>query len=134
MHVTSVVGSVNCATDISNPTPVYVGQGGEAVLQCGFEDRRLLWQVYNGDGSTDPVAGGDTTIDSSKYSVSKNPLTELYYRLHILNVGMSDLKKYRCLTNVNGIIKNFYLKLDLLGTCTCNYTLVIFKMLLFLVK
>jgi hypothetical protein len=50
-----------------------------------------------------PVAGGDTTIDSSKYSVSKNPLTGLYYRLHILNVGMSDLKKHRCQTNVNGI-------------------------------
>ena len=88
--------------------------------------------MYNDDGSTDPVAGGDTTIDSSKYSVSKNTLTELYYRLHILNVGMSNLKKYRCQTNVNGIIKNFYLKLDLLGRC--NYTLVIFKMLLFLVK
>jgi hypothetical protein len=101
VQVTSVVGSVNCASDISNPTPVYVVQGGEAVLQCGFEDRRLLWQVYNDDGSTDPVAGGDTTIDSSKYSVSKNPLTGLYYRLHILNVGISDLKKYKDLNVFN---------------------------------
>ena len=82
-------------------------------------------------GSADTVAVGGDVLDVSKYSVSKNPLTGLYYRLHILNVGVSDLKTYRCQTNVNGMNQNFYLKLDFLGRC--NYTLVIFKMLLFLV-
>ena len=82
-------------------------------------------------GSLDRVAASGSVIDSSKYSVSKNPSTELYYRLHILNVGVSDLKKYKCETNVNGMIQHFYIKLDFLGRC--NYTLVIFKMLLFLV-
>jgi len=66
------------------------------------------------------VASGADTLDGSKYSVSKNPSTGLYYRLHILNVGVSDIKKYRC----NGrILQHFYLKLDVLGRY--NYTLVI---------
>jgi hypothetical protein len=86
--------------------------------------------VYNG-GSADAVAVSGDVLDDSKYLVSKNPLTGLYYRLHILNVGVSDLKTSRCQTNVNGMNKNFYLKLDFLGRC--NYTLVIFKVLLFLV-
>jgi hypothetical protein len=38
--------------------------------------------VYNG-GLWDIVANSGDVIDSSKYSVSKNPLTGLYYRLHI---------------------------------------------------
>ena len=82
-------------------------------------------------GSADAVAVGGDVLDVSKYSVSKNPLTGLYYRLHILNVEVSDLKTHRCQTNVNGMNQNFYLKLDFLGRC--NYTLVIFKMLLVLV-
>ena len=74
-------------------------------------------------GRWNVIADCGDTIDDSKYSKSENPLTGLYYRLHILNVGVSDLKTYRCQTNVNGMIPNFYLKLDLLGRC--NYTLVI---------
>ena len=42
------VGSVYCTNDISNPTPAYVVQDGEAVLQCAFESSRLSWRVYNG--------------------------------------------------------------------------------------
>ena len=42
------------------------------------------------------VAIDGDAIDDSKYLVSKNTLTGLYYRLHILNVGVSDLMKYRC--------------------------------------
>jgi hypothetical protein len=77
--------------------------------------------VYNG-GSVITVASGADTLDGSKYSVSKNPSTGLYYRLHILNVGVSDIKKYRC----NGkFLQHFYLKLDVLGRY--NYTLVIAK-------
>ena len=114
---------MNCTRDISNPTPVYVVQGGEAVLQCGFESYRLDWDVYNG-GNVIIIASRADTINGSKYSTSKNPSTGLYYRLHILNVGMSDLKKYRCEAPVNGMILNFYLQLILSGRC--NYTSVVF--------
>ena len=81
------------------------------------------------------VAIGGEVLDNSKYSTSSNPLTGLYYRLHILNVVMSDLKKYRCEGNVNGVIQSFYLLLDLLGRC--NYRFVIFMVgdfLLFVLK
>jgi hypothetical protein len=108
------VDNVYCTSDESNPTPVYVVEGGEAVLQCGFESSRLVWCVYNCGGWNIIAAGGDTT-ENFKYSVSKNPSTGLYYRLHILNVGVSDLKKYRCERNVNGMIQIFYIELDLLG-------------------
>jgi hypothetical protein len=103
---------------------MYVVQGGEAVLQCAFESSTLTWGVYNG-GSVITVASGADTVTGSKYSVSKNPSTGLYYRLHILNVGMSDLKKYRCSGLDNGVSRAFYLKLDILGRCTDM--LVIFK-------
>jgi hypothetical protein len=117
------IGSVYCTSDESNPTPVYVVQGEEAVLQCGFESRSLTWQVYN-DGTLENVAFGGDVVDGSKYSTSKNPSTVLYYRLHILNVGVSDLKKYRCRTAINEVLHNFYTKLDFL--CRYIYTLVIF--------
>ena len=68
------------------------------------------------------VASGADTVDGSKYSVSKNPSTGLYYRLLIKNVGVSDLKKYRCNAR---IVQHFYLQLDVLGRY--NYTLVIIK-------
>ena len=71
------------------------------------------------------IASGADAIDSSKYSVSMNPSTGLYYRLHILNVGVSDVKKYRCQGFNNGMILIFYLQLILLGRC--NHTSVIFK-------
>jgi hypothetical protein len=45
--------------------------------------------VHNSD-SVDIIADGGAVIDNSKYSTSKNSLTGLYYRLHILNVGVSD--------------------------------------------
>ena len=109
------VGSIYCTNDVSNPTPVYEVQGGEAVLQCGFESYGLDWYVDNGVKWNGIADAGDT-INVSKYSTSKNPSTELYYRLHILNVGMSDVKKYRCQAVVNGVIQYFYLQLDLLGT------------------
>jgi hypothetical protein len=107
---------VYCTSDASNPTPVYVVQGGEAILQCGFESSRLTWCVYNG-GLWDIVASSGDVIDSSKYSVSKNPLTGLYYRLHILNVVVSDL--YKCEAVVNEVIQDFYLQLIFIGMC--NY-------------
>jgi hypothetical protein len=119
------IGYVYCTSDASNPTPVYVVQGGKAILQCGFESSRLTWCVYNG-GLWDIVASSGDVIDSSKYSVSKNPLTGLYYRLHILNVVVSDLKKYKCDAVVNGVFQDFYLQLIFIGMC--NYVLVIFKM------
>jgi hypothetical protein len=71
------------------------------------------------------IASVNDIIDKSKYSVSKNPSTGLYYRLHILNVGVSDLKKYRCNAVVNGVNENFYLLLIFSGRC--NDTSVIFK-------
>ena len=76
--------------------------------------------MYN-DGNYNPVAAGGTTINDTKYSTSRNSSTRLYYRLHILNVGMSDVKKYRCQAAQNQV---FYLKLDFLGMC--SYKLVIF--------
>jgi hypothetical protein len=70
--------------------------------------------VYYG-GSVRTVAIDDDIIDDSKYSVSKNTLTGLYYRLHILNVGVSDLTKYKCQGLVNGVNQYFYTLLDILG-------------------
>jgi len=84
----------------------------------------MRWNVYNGVNVDIIAAGGDTT-DKSKYDVSKNPITGLYYRLHILNVGVSDVKKYRCDGPVSGLIHYFYLQLIFIGKC--NYILVIFK-------
>ena len=75
---------------------------------------QLAWDVYNG-GSVDRVAICSSGT-SPRYTTSKNLSTGLYYRLHILNVGVSDLKKYRCSGNVNGVIQYFYLQLILIGT------------------
>ena len=72
--------------------------------------------MYN-DGGWYYLAIGDDVIDGSKYSTFKNPSTELYYKLHILNIGVSDVKKYKCEAVVNGGFQLFYLKLDLLGRC-----------------
>ena len=80
--------------------------------------------MHNGD-SVDIIADGGNVINSSKYSTSKNSSTGLYYRLHILNVEVSNVKKYRCEGNVNGRIKVFYLQLYLLGRR--NYALVVLK-------
>ena len=84
------LGNVYCTSDVSNPTPVYVVQGGDAVLQCGFESRSLIWQGY--DGGWYLIANGGDIVDESKHSVSKNPTTNLYYRLLIKNAELSDLK------------------------------------------
>ena len=80
--------------------------------------------MYNG-GSWDIIAYGGEVTDSSKYSVSTNPSTGLYYRLHILNVGESDLKKYICGGIVNGVLQSFYLQLIFIGRY--YYLLVTFK-------
>ena len=109
-----VFGNIYCTSDISNPTPVYVVQGGEAVLQCGFESIKLVWDVYNSAGGVDTVASGNLIQDESKHSISKNPSTGLYYRLHILNVVMSDVEKYRCQAVINGVFQRFYLQLILI--------------------
>jgi hypothetical protein len=61
------------------------------------------------------VASGAFTINEDKYSVSKNPSSGQYNRLHILNVRGSDAKKYSCRGVVNGQTKDFFLQLDLLG-------------------
>ena len=78
------------------------------------------------DGGWYLIANGGDIVDASKHSVSKNPTTNLYYRLLIKNVGLSDLKKYRCQgKNGNGVPHIFYLKLNFLGRC--NYILVIYN-------
>ena len=117
------VGSVYCTTDESNPTPVYVVEGNDAVLQCGFGSSSLNWRVHNGAMWKLIADRGDIT-NKTKYSVSKNS-SGLYYRLHIKNVVVSDVKKYRCEGPVNGKIKQFYLQLIYIGRC--NYLLVIFN-------
>ena len=80
--------------------------------------------MYSG-GSVDIIASGVDTIDNSKYSTSKNPSTGMYYRLRVLNVDVSDVKKYRCSGPDNGMILDFYLQLTLSGRC--NYTSVVCK-------
>ena len=110
------IGSVSCTHDISNPTPVYVVDGSDAVLQCGFESSNLNWDVFYGVG-WNIIAYRSDTIDNSKYLTFKNPSTGLYYRLHILNVEVSDVKKHRCNGIINGVIQSFYLQLDLLSRC-----------------
>jgi len=62
------------------------------------------------------IASGNDITDKSKYNVSTNPSTGLYYRLHILNVGLSDVKQYRCQALVNGMIQYFYLQLIFIDT------------------
>jgi len=111
------VGGVYCTSDISNPTPVSVVQGGDAVPQCGFENNGLSWHVYN-DGGWAIIADRGDTIGDSTYSVSKNPPTGL----HCI---VSDVNMYRCVGNINGRIELFYLMLYFLGRC--NYILGIFK-------
>jgi hypothetical protein len=118
------VVSVYCTSDVSNPTPVYAVLGGDDVLQCGFESSSLEWFVYNG-GKWNIIASRGDVTDDSKYSTYKNPLTGLYYRLHIKNIVVSDLKQYRCSGPFNGGIPSFYLQLILIGMC--NYTLDIFS-------
>ena len=71
------------------------------------------------------IASGFDIKDKSKYKVSTNP-AGLYYRLHILDVEMSDIKKYRCSRLVNAVEQQFYLKLELLGRC---YIMVIFNVM-----
>ena len=100
-------GNIYCTSDISRPTPVYVVQGGEAILQCGFESNGLSWYAH----TNDLIASGADITNKSKYNISKNPSTGLYYRLHILNVGVSDLVNYKCSGNVNGVIQQFYFQL-----------------------
>ena len=73
--------------------------------------------MYNGGSwNSIAVAFDITDIYKSKYNVSTNS-AGLYYRLHILNVGMSDVKEYKCEAVVDGKIQSFFLKLDLLGRC-----------------
>jgi hypothetical protein len=67
------------------------------------------------------IASANDINDKAKYSVAKNP-TGLYYRLHILNVGVSDVKKYRCNAVFNKVTKNFYLK-SITFTLSSLYTL-----------
>jgi hypothetical protein len=83
----------------------------------------LNWYVYKG-GKWHIIASGGDVTDSSKYSVSTNPSGQ-YYILQILNVGVSDVKKYKCEAVINGDVQSFYLQLNLIGRC--NYTLGIFK-------
>ena len=84
------------------------------------------WYVFNGD-SVNIIASGSDVIDISKYSVSMNPSTGQYYGLHILNVGVSDVKKYRCETAINGVLHYFYTKLEFLSRYI--YTSVIFNIM-----
>jgi hypothetical protein len=70
------------------------------------------------------LADGGNVIDGSKYSTSTNPLTGLYYRLHILNVGESDVKKYYCDALVNKRTQTFFLQLILIGRCYCKHTFI----------
>jgi hypothetical protein len=79
--------------------------------------------VHNG-GSVDIIESGAHVIDNSKYLTSTNPSTGLYYRLHLLNVGVSDVKQYRCQA-YNEMIQIFYLQLILLDSY--NYTSVVSK-------
>ena len=78
--------------------------------------------MYDGGSVTTVAIDGDV-IDDSKYSVSKNPSTGLYYRLRILNVEVSDIQKYKCQGLVNGVNQYFYIQLDVLGGC--SYILII---------
>ena len=73
--------------------------------------------MYN-DGRWNIIAVALDIADiyKSKCNVSTNS-AGLYYRLHILNVGVSDVQKYKCEAVRGGKIQNFFLKLDLLGRC-----------------
>ena len=67
------------------------------------------------------IASAADTIDSSKYSTSTYLSTGLYYRLHILNVEVSDVKKYECDGIINGDVQSFYVQLKFIGRCNYIY-------------
>ena len=75
--------------------------------------------MYKG-GKWDIIASGGAVTDSSKYSVSTNPSGQ-YYILHILHVGVSDVKKYTCEAYINGDVQSFYVQLKFIGRCNYIY-------------
>jgi hypothetical protein len=54
--------SVYCTSDINNPTPVYVVQGEEAVLQCAFRSDDLSWNMLKDDNFNNIIASAADTL------------------------------------------------------------------------
>lgn len=79
---------------------MYVKQGLEAVLPCKYEDHSLSWSV-NVKDSWRLIASGDAVVNITKYKVSINRITGLYYRLHVLNTQPDDEVIYRCTGGFN---------------------------------
>lgn len=82
-------------------------QGDEAVLQCTYEKNRLKWYINN-----KIIASESTVVDPTKYKVSVNPNTGLYYRLHVQSVQRNDEGVYSC---NGGLIESYYIQLFIYG-------------------
>lgn len=107
-----IIQEINAVTNTdteSNPSLVYVKQGLEAVLQCKVESSRLVWSVKV-NNSWRTIADSNDVVNNTKYTVSANPSTGLYYRLHVLNTQPSDEGIYRC---EGSIVKSYFIQLNL---------------------
>lgn len=104
------VNATGTGTEL-DPYQQYAKQENEVVLQCKYESGKLVWDKYVNSQWT-VIASGDATINTTKYSVSFNPNTGLYYILHILPAQSSDEAIYRC---IGGLSEVYFIQLTLLG-------------------
>lgn len=92
---------------VSDPVQQYAKQGDEAVLQCTYEKNMLKWYINN-----TIIASESNVVDPTKYKVSVNPNTGMYYRLHVQSVQPNDEGVYSC---IGGVIESYYIQLFLYG-------------------
>ncbi|XP_076110681.1 irregular chiasm C-roughest protein-like [Mytilus galloprovincialis] len=93
-----------------DPYQQYAKQENEVVLQCKYESGKLVWDKYV-NSQRMVIASGEATINTTKYRVSFNPDSGLYYRLHILPAQSDDEAIYRCNAGIN---KVYFIQLTLL--------------------
>ncbi|CAC5359020.1 unnamed protein product [Mytilus coruscus] len=92
-----------------DPYKKYAKQGYEVFLQCKYESEKLIWDK-NVNSQWTVIASGKDTINNTKYSVSLNPNTKLYYGLHILLAQSVDEAIYRCIA---GLREVYFIQLTL---------------------
>lgn len=104
------VNATGTGTEV-DPYQQYAKHENEVVLQCKYESGKLIWdKKLNSQWMV--IASGKDTINTTKYRISSNPNTGLYYRLHILSTQSGDEAIYRC---IGGLIEVYFIQLTLLG-------------------
>ena len=74
-----------------NPTPVYVVDGSDSVLQCGFESSNLNWDVYYGVG-WDNIAYRSDIIDNSKYLTFMHQILHFNILTHTIIINIFNMQ------------------------------------------